>query len=515
MTSATEAFFNAPAAAAQMALLSDDALQEVRSQVERTDLSERTQKPQTLPKRLTERWNAELFVEQHGSNFRHVTDVGWYVWDGSRWSRAEGEKKALHTAGTLGAYIDSLDLPRRGFDRKTVDQHIKGTESTAGIKALLAQAATFAEISLEAQQLDADPELLCTPGGIVSLRTGENCPPNPLNDRHTRMTRVTPASMPTPRWKNFLYDTFGDEPDGQAVVDYLQILMGYSITGDVGAHVLPFLFGEGKNGKSVLLDTVVQIMGDYAAVAPEGFLMTKPYTEHATELTELHGRRIMLCNEVKADDRFNEQRVKALTSSGDISARRMRKDYYTFKMTHHLWLIGNHKPEVPTGGDPAFWRRLRLIPFARTVSEERRVHNLAERLVEEEGPGILAWLIEGARKYLATPDALEGPSIVRVATEEYAKTEDHVGRFIDEMCLKKPSDPRLRVLQPQLYLAYMDWWRDEGIGGQPSSQRTFHGRVRKDLGIKSAEDLPRSNGKKYYPGLGLRAEGHGGGDPKA
>ena len=512
MTSATEAFFDAPAVATQMTLVNDEGHIEGASEPSRADLPGQAQpRKGKLPKRLTERWNAELFVELHGGRFRHVTDVGWYVWDGSRWSRGEGEKKALHTAGTLGAYIDSLELAKHGnFDARSVDQHIRSSESTAGMKAMLTQASTFEAISLEAEQMDADPELLCTPGGIINLRNGENNPPDPRTDRHTRMTRVTPVQMPTPRWKNFLYDTFGDEADGQDLIDYLQILMGYSITGDVGAHVLPFLFGEGKNGKSVLLDTVVQLLGDYAAVAPEGFLMTKPYTEHATELTELHGRRIMLCNEVKADDRFNEQRVKSLTSSGDISARRMRKDYYTFRMTHHLWLIGNHKPEVPTGGDPAFWRRLRLIPFARTVSEERRVHNLAERLVQEEGPGILAWLVAGAAKYLANPDALEGPAIVRMATEEYAKTEDHVGRFIGEMCIKHPNDPSVRVLQPQLYVAYMEWWRDEGIGGQPSSQRTFHGRVRKDLGIKSADDLPRSNGKKYYPGLGLRTEGTSG-----
>ncbi|MEY9839461.1 phage/plasmid primase, P4 family [Streptacidiphilus sp. EB103A] len=508
MTSATEALFDAPAAAAQMALLDDQGHLSDSPDPSGAEVPAQGQQTQIrLPRRLTERWNAELFVQLHGGTFRHVTDVGWYVWDGSRWSRGEGEKKALHTAGTLGAYIDRLNLAQRGFDKKAVDAHIRSSESTAGMKAMLTQAATFEEVSLEAEQMDSDPELLCTPGGIINLRTGEITPPDSRRDRHTRMTRVAPEKMPTPRWKNFLYDTFGQEREDQELINYLQILMGYSITGDVGAHVLPFLHGAGKNGKSVLLDTVVELMGDYAAVAPEGFLMTKPYAEHATELTELHGRRIMLCNEVKATDRFNEQRVKALTSSGDISARRMRKDFYTFKMTHHLWLIGNHKPEVPTGGDPAFWRRLRLVPFTRTVSEDRRVHNLAEKLVQEEGPGILAFLIEGAQRYLRNPDALEGPSIVRMATQEYAKTEDHVGRFIAEMCVRRPNDPAIRVLQPQLYLAYSDWWRDEGIGGQPSSQRAFHGRVRQDLGIKSPDDLPRSNGKKYYPGLGLKEDG--------
>ncbi len=119
------------------------------------------------------------------------------------------------------------------------------------------------------------------------------------------------------------------------------------ITGDVGAQILPFLWGPGANGKSVLLDVSIQILGDYASAAPPGFLMDKgAYSEHSTELTELHGRRIFVCSELKPNDKLDEARVKHLTGGDKITARRMRQNFYSFAPTHKLWLLGNHRPEV-------------------------------------------------------------------------------------------------------------------------------------------------------------------------
>jgi putative DNA primase/helicase len=287
------------------------------------------------------------------------------------------------------------------------------------------------------------------------------------------------------------------------MINFLHLLLGYSITGDVGAQVLPFLHGEGKNGKSALMDVLLQILGDYADAAPPGFLMDRgAFSEHSTELTELHGRRLVVCSELKPNDKFDEARVRLLTGGDKIKARRMRQDYFSFTPTHHLWLLGNHRPEVSVGGF-AFWRRIRLLPFTRTVPAERRIDNLAFELVRDEGPGILQWLIEGARRYLATRDPLDGPDQVRLATTAYATTEDHIGRFLTECCTRDTSSPAdLRVEQGLLYARYQNWCStEEGI--RAATARAFATRVRSELGLASPTDMIKSNGRKYYPGLAL------------
>jgi putative DNA primase/helicase len=225
--------------------------------------------------------------------------------------------------------------------------------------------------------------------------------------------------------------------------------------------------------------------------------MAKTFEGHPTDLAELHGRRIIVCSELKPGDRFDEARVKLLTGGDQLKARRMRQDFFSFTPTHKLWLLGNHRPEVNTGGF-AFWRRMRLIPFERIVPDDRKIDNLASVLVRQEGPGILAWLVEGARRYFAGDKDLTGPDRVRVATTAYAETEDHVGRFLTERCR---LDAGLRAEQATLYEAYKQWVGFEG--STPVTPRAFAARVRDCLGMTSPKQMALSNSRKYYPGIGL------------
>ncbi|MFJ8827522.1 phage/plasmid primase, P4 family [Streptomyces sp. NPDC102467] len=455
-----------------------------------------------LPTSLTDRGNAKLFARLYSEQFRYVIGMGWHSWDTYRWKLTGGDEAAVWAAGEMAEQFADHD-PSGRFTPGKLAAHRRHSESTAGIKAMLFQAQAAPSLRLDPNVLDGDIYALCTPAGVVDLRTGELRKPNPIADMHSRATNVAPQQMPIPRWESFLRDTFGDDEKGQETRRFLHLLLGYSITGDVGAQILPFLYGSGANGKSVLLEVTMQILGDYANAAPPGFLMEKgKFTEHSTELTELHGRRIVVCSELKPNDKFNEARVKLLTGGDTITARRMRQNFFTFTPTHKLWLLGNHRPEVGTGGH-AFWRRMRIIPFERRVPDERKIDNLADELVTNEGPGILHWLIEGARRYLATRDRLHGPASVRIATAAYETTEDHVGRFIAERCVKTSDgyDPELRVEQKLLYETYGRWCSDEGI--RASTPRAFASRIRQELCLASPADMIKSNAAKLYPGLGL------------
>ncbi|GAA1375018.1 DNA primase family protein [Streptomyces beijiangensis] len=460
-----------------------------------------------MPDSLTDRGNAKLFARLYSDRFRYVIGMGWHSWDEYRWKLTGGEETAIWAAGEMAEQIPPND-PRGRFTDRELASHRKHSESTSGLKALLYQAQAAPSLRLDPDVLDGDIYSLCTPAGVVDLRTGELRKPDPLTDMHSRATTVAPRQMPIPRWESFLRDTFGNDAKGQETSRFLHLLLGYSVTGDVGAQVLPFLFGSGANGKSVLLEVMMQILGDYANAAPPGFLMEKgKFTEHSTELTELHGRRIVVCSELKPNDTFNEARVKLLTGGDTITARRMRQNFFTFTPTHKLWLLGNHRPEVGTGGH-AFWRRMRIIPFERRVPDAQKIDNLAAELVRDEGPGILHWLIEGARRYLSTRDPLNGPASVRVATAAYETTEDHIGRFITERCITSTDDrphPDLRVEQKLLYETYGRWCADEGI--RSATSRAFASRIRQELGLSSPADMIKNNATKLYPGLALLPDG--------
>ncbi|MFE4756521.1 phage/plasmid primase, P4 family [Streptomyces mirabilis] len=448
-----------------------------------------------LPDTLSDRGNAKLFVKLYANDYRHVPGIGWYRWDTTRWQIDEDDT-VLWAAGDLAENIADHD-PRGVFTTQGLLQHRRRALSTTGINAMLTQAKSAPGMVLNAALLDADPYALCTPDGVVDLRTGLVKTPDPNKDFHSRSTSVGPQHVSTPRWDRFLTDTFGNDAEGREMIAYLQLLLGYSVTGDVGGQVLPFLFGSGKNGKSVLLDVLMKLLGDYADAAPPGFLMARPYEGHPTDLAELHGRRVIVCSEVKPGDRFDEARVKLLTGGDRIKARRMRQDFFSFQPTHKLWLLANHRPEVGTGGF-AFWRRLRLIPFERVVPDDRKIDNLADILVAEEGPGILGWLIDGARRYLVGDRDLTGPERVRIATTAYAETEDHTGRFYEEACVLGPD---LRAEQTALYAVYKAWCHNEGAPAM--SSRAFAARTRELVGLASPKEMILSNQRKHYPGIGL------------
>ncbi len=286
-------------------------------------------------------------------------------------------------------------------------------------------------------------------------------------------------------------DTFGGDT---AMIDYLQRLVGMSYIGEVRHHIMPFIFGPGANGKSVFLDVIMGVGGDYASSAPPGFLMAGRQDESA--IARLAGLRVVVCSEVGIRDRFDEAKVKLLTGGDTLTARFLYGRHFTFTPSHTLWLAGNHQPRVEAGGE-SFWRRTRIIGFEHTVPPERRIDSLASRLIAEEGPGILAWIVQGAVDQAA--HGLEEPASVADATARYAVEEDALARFIADRVHIGGGDA-VRTPTAEVRKAYTSWCRDEGE--EEISAQMFGRELRSRWGIR----MTRSHGKRFYPGLALLAD---------
>ncbi|MFF9129151.1 phage/plasmid primase, P4 family [Streptomyces sp. NPDC014806] len=442
------------------------------------------------PESFTDDGNALLFAHTFNEQLRYVPQRGaWLTWDGHRWAW-DDTGRTIELARGL---VRDLDLSVFDEDmQKAARKHRNASLSRTKITAMLGLAQSDQRLAVPATRLDAAPRHLNTPGGIVSLADGTIAPSDPAA-LHTRSTSVAPdPTLPTPRWHAFLADTFGGDQD---LIGFVQRLAGYSASADTGTHVFPFLHGPGGNGKSVLMDVLRHLLGDYAAPAPAGFLMVGRQ-EHSEELARLQGLRLVVASEINPDARFDEAKLKELTGGDTLTARFMHQSFFEFEPTHHLWLMGNHQPRVKSGGD-SFWRRLRLIPFQYKVPEAKKVDGLADILVAEEGPGILAWIIQGAVAHFA--HGLREPDSVKAATAAYAAEEDHIGRFLEECCTRGPAT-QVRTETGRVRAAYEQWCHSEGE--TPMDARTF-GRELKARGIVRKP----SSGRYFYAGLGLAAEG--------
>ena len=323
--------------------------------------------------------------------------------------------------------------------------------------------------------------------------------PGVRNSFEDRITRILPwafdAEAACPRWEQFLIEVL---PDAETIA-FAERLVGYCLTGDTSEHVVIFLFGRGANGKSVFLNTLLVLLGEYATQAPTSMLIASQGDRHPTELVTLYARNLVVCAEVPGGKAWNEELIKSISGGDVISARGMREDFWTFRPTHKLLISGNHKPVV-RGQDDGIWRRWRLLPFERTIAEADRDPDLTEKLAGEM-PGILAWAVRGCVAWQR--DRLQPSSKMLVATADYRSESDRLGPFIDECCV---LDAQAIVPRAALYRSYQHWSEAQGER-RALSERDFAEYVR---GRGAAECWTRSDGKRCrgWKGIELATAGN-------
>lgn len=439
--------------------------------------------------------NAYRLVARHGERMLYVEGIGWHTW-GPPWRLDDlGARRLAHTLGRivadeadgLAAWVakapDLKEQGRREAIQEARRRWAKSCESGARITAALVEAQPL--LRAKAEDMDADPDVIGLANGVLDLR-GFDFRPYTHTDRITKQARVSfDPDATCPRWEAFVAQIM--DGDGE-LVEFLQVLSGYILTGHRGEHVLPVFHGSGANGKSTFMGALQHMLGDYAGTAAPGLLIQRHGAEHPTGLAALHGKRLVVASETGEGGTLAEAQVKQLTGGDRIAARRMRQDFFEFDPTHQIVLATNHKPRV-TGTDEGIWRRLRLVPFAVTVPEKDRDPGLPAKLATE-APGILNWCLAGLRAYRA--GGLPHPEAIRAATLEYRSASDQVGEFLDECTMPVPGH-RLRV--SDLYTAYSQWSRDSGEHAM--SKRTFGQR----LGERGFRSSRGNGGTRFWVGL--------------
>ena len=211
--------------------------------------------------------------------------------------------------------------------------------------------------------------------------------------------------------------------------EYLRREMGAGATG-IATETSSAHLGNGGNGKSKFFQAIQHVLGPYAVVPHKSLLIKSRHEQHATVTASMFRVRLGVCSETPQDAWLDESQIKNLTGGDRLRTRRMHQDEWSFNPTHTLVMFSNHKPRVG-GTDEGIWRRIRLIPWDVEIPKEEMDDRLSEKLADE-APAILAWVVDGARRYLAD-GRLWAPERVDAATAEYRQTQDTVGRFIAEV----------------------------------------------------------------------------------
>jgi len=421
----------------------------------------------------------------------------WYVWHGHKW---EADGIMRHERVLRRQLSDMCDLLRDraasapGKEGAPLYKASKDYRSAARIEAV--NKLLRAPLACRPSDFDVDPWLLNTPAGVVDLRTGDTASALP-SQMHARSTAVAPQKGAAPLWRQFLVDTTGGDAE---LIRFLQRMLGYSLTGDMSEKALWYAWGsESDTGKSTLIRTIMQLWGDYAdTISPDVFMRSRADRIPA-ELARMPGVRLVTATEPEAGKVWDEQRVKSITGGDPIEVRFLYGQPFTYQPAFKILIVGNEEPEL-RHIDSAMLRRIRIVPVNVPVPREKQIPNLSERMVAEEGPAILAWLIEGCRAWQA--DGLGASEAVTTTTTGYAVDEDLMAQWVREECEIVEDGEATRH---ELYQAWAGWCRGRGEDG--GGLKAFRRRMRP--AVRSYGLTDRQVGDRRlagYRGIRLRTE---------
>ena len=448
------------------------------------------------PTHLSQQVNAEQLARLLcGDALFNTYSGNWEWFDGRRFTADHAgnvPRAAKRVARQTWRFVTDSSF---GFDPKTAIKHAVDSEKASGIAAMIKLAETEPGIPIRATDFDANgSQFNCLNGtldlGAMSLRP---------QDRRDRLTKLAPvahdATAPRPLFDAFMLRIM----KGQApMVQYLQRVLGRCLSSDVSEQEVYFFLGEGANGKSVLIDTVLGILGDYAGTAPESLLTVQPHNEHPTEIADLCGKRLVVASETEEGARLKVQLVKRLTGDGRLKGRFMRQDFFEFDRTHKLIVVSNNRPLIRETKH-AIWRRIRLVPFDVIIPEAERDPQLTQKL-KAEWSGILAWLVEGYRDW--REGGMRTPPEVLAATQSYQSEQDPLGDYLADRCMLGSST--VRISRNDLYADYQSYCQQSGER-HPLSRAALFDHVRGAKGV--SEDQWRLAGStvpvRGFRGIGL------------
>lgn len=343
-------------------------------------------------------------------------------------------------------------------------------------------------LSIESSDLDQKRNLITTPIGTVNLKDRKISPNLPAN-LMTKMTPVAPAVVKgavhfdpakAPVWMKALDDAFLGDQD---LIDYVQRLVGYVITGEITEQKFWFLFGSGSNMKGIFCNVLQSLVPEHSTDLDVGFLMKqhgnrKQMGGTNEELANLRGARLIHAEEGSADDVLDEGPMKRISGGGVFEVAKKYKSATRFKPEGKILFETNHRPRI-LSQDPAIWRRIVEIPFkahfadagdagyVAGVSKPKDPQLLSK--LQAELPHILAWAIEGSVEYYANGNLNPEPAAIVEARENYKQDTDVLSDFITAACYKSEHD---RVRAGDLYESYKQF-SEMNSAGRPISTRAF------------------------------------------
>jgi putative DNA primase/helicase len=391
--------------------------------------------------------NKDRFRDYHKENVRYIREQKKWLYYNDGWNYADVFKLTEPVVRNIYKEFSERKTPT-----KEQLAWAKSSQMKASQRNLLDYASSFMGVSIN--DFDANPTVINCRNGILDLET-KVLSPNSPNQLHLKRTNANylPSDRNCKRWMQTLNEIFEGDTE---LIEYIHVALGYSIMGLTKEHCFFLCYGNGRNGKGVLLDTVAHVLGSYAVNAEFEMFLQKDKTNvrELEAVGRLKGQRFVIASETADSSRLKEALIKRLTGGDTLLGTKLHGDCFEFPPTHHIWLACNHLP-ANKDGSIAMWERVKVIPFNKNFLGEAQEKNL-KTMLKQEKDAILTWLVDGAYRYLETGLPKE-PRAVTKAIQEYRDVNDKLSVYIRDRLVREPT----RTLGVgSCYADYQAWCMD-------------------------------------------------------
>lgn len=394
--------------------------------------------------------NADRFIDRYGNLYKFsYVEKKFYIYDGTKWTLDDrGSIRKL-----IDEMIESMKKEKVVHNEDVTEEEAKeffqkfykktrGTQSKKNITDELKHRRPVTPDSF-----DKDNMLLNVANGYIDL-TSRELYKHDINKMFSQIANTDYSEKMQPSvWLDFLNDIFAGDKE---VIRYIQKALGYSLTGSTREQVMFILHGKGRNGKSIFVETIAEILGDYSNNMQAKSLMVKKNDNVNTDIARLSKARFVTSSEPNEGFRFDEGLIKQITGGDKVTARFLYAEEFEYTPKFKIWVSTNHKPII-RGTDDGIWRRLVLIPFEVQIPEEKVDKDLKYKLLRE-APAILNWMTEGA--YMWMREGLDMPEKLKSAGQSYRTEMDVIEQFIQEECRRIEGG---RAKGSRLYDLYKKW----------------------------------------------------------
>ena len=271
-------------------------------------------------------------------------------------------------------------------------------------------------------------------------------------------------------WHSYLSSTFKGEEE---CINLVQEMMGYILYPECNYEKSFILYGNGANGKSVLLNVMQEMIGNYNT----SYISMKDL-EKSFLRSNLLGKSLNVSSELEKSVGKTEN-FKKLVSGESVEAQFKYKDSFHFRNKAKLLFAMNQLSFISDLSDGLF-RRLSIIPFNNQFKKENSDPFLFNKL-KNEIDAISYWAIEGLTRMMSN-NAFTEVECVEGMTAELKENNNPILRFVDD-CVIFTKDDKDYVEKLQLYTLYKDWCIENG--NRSMNSNNFYKQINRDFKLET------------------------------